>query len=189
MDNAEFVSHTEQIERLVERVSLLEDETARTTALELLQSVMDLHGAVISRIVEVLSESGESGHTSLAKLGSDPLICGLLVLYGAHPVALGDRVAQAVEKARAQVRKHGGAVELIALDDSVVRLKIESAGTGCHSSAEAIKETVEQAILELAPEITRVIAHGVAESGAGFVPLNMIQSAIKEDKKYEESTA
>ena len=84
--------------RLVQRVSALADEDARTTALELLQSMMDLHGAVVSRIVEVLDAS-EAGRTSLAKLGNDPLVCGLLVLYGVHPVALEERVARAVESA------------------------------------------------------------------------------------------
>ena len=81
------------------------DAGARTTSLELLQSVMDHHGAVVSRMVELLDAS-ETGRTSLAKLGSDPLVCGLLVLYGVHPVALSDRVARAVELAGPQLRKH-----------------------------------------------------------------------------------
>ncbi len=106
----------------------LRDEEARTTALELLQSMMDLHGAVISRIVEVLNSS-EAGRASLAKLGCDPLVCGLLVLYGVHPVALEDRVARAVESVRPQLRKHGGSAELIAIADDVVRVKIQSRDT------------------------------------------------------------
>src|ERR1700681_1444430 len=87
LGNREFQAHTERIERLVQQASGLADAGARTTSLELLQSVMDLHGAVVSRIVELL-DSSETGRASLARLGSDPLICGLLVLYGVHPVAL-----------------------------------------------------------------------------------------------------
>ncbi len=128
--NSEFQAHTERIEQLVQRVSGLVDEHARTTALELLQSMMDLHASVIARIVEVLNAS-EAGRASLAKLGSDPLVCGLLVLYGVHPVALEDRVARAVENVGPQLRKHSGSVELIAVADAVVRVKIQSSGHGC----------------------------------------------------------
>ena len=66
--SSEFQAHTERIEQLVQRVSALADEEARTTALELLQSMMDLHGTVVSRIVELLGAS-EAGRASLAKLG------------------------------------------------------------------------------------------------------------------------
>ena len=56
----------------MERVNDIADDDARTTALELMQSLMDLHGAGLSRIVEVLADSGESGRNSLAKLGAIP---------------------------------------------------------------------------------------------------------------------
>ena len=95
MNNNEFQARTEQIDRLVQRVTAFKDDDARTTSLELLQSMMDLHGAAMERVVELLAESGEAGRSSLAKLGNDPLICGLLVLYGIHPVALEERVSRA----------------------------------------------------------------------------------------------
>ncbi len=189
LDNREFQAHTEQIERMVQRVSELTDVDARATALELLQSMMDLHGAVLSRVVEVFS-SGEAGRASLAKLGSDPLICGMLVLYGIHPVPLEDRVKTAIEKAAPQLRKHGGSAELIGVSDSVVRVKIQSSGHGCGSSADALKGTLEQAILEAAPEVIELVVEGVPTPVAnGFVPLNLIQPAMKEENNYEESAA
>ncbi len=175
MNNAEFQAHTEEIEQLVERVGMLEDEHARNSALELLQSVMDLQGAVLSRIVEVLSASGEAGRNSLAKLGNDPLVCGQLVLFGIHPVALEDRVAKALESAAPQLRKQGGTVDLVSVDDAVVKVKIQGSGHGCGSSSDAIKAIVEQAIFEAAPEVIEVVADGAPSSAAGFVPLNMLQ--------------
>jgi Fe-S cluster biogenesis protein NfuA len=187
MNNSEFQAHTEQIDRLVQRVTELADQDARTTALELLQSLMDLHGAVVSRIVEVLSGAGEAGRSSLAKLSSDPLVCGLLVLYGVHPVALEDRVTHAIEKVRPQLHKQGGSVELIGVADAMVRVKIQSSGHGCGSSSDALKLTVEQAILEAAPEVVEIVAE--VPSASAFVPLNMIQPVSTEEKKYEESAA
>ncbi len=189
MNNNEFQERTEQIDRLVQRVTGFADDDARTTALELLQSMMDLHGAAMARIVEMLSDSGEAGRSSLTKLGNDPLICGLLVLYGIHPVALEERVSRAIERVRPQLQKHGGSVDLVEVADEAVRIKIESSGHGCGSSADTLKSTVEQAILEAAPEVVAITAEGAESGTPGFVPLNMIQPVTKEEMKYEKSTA
>lgn len=189
MNSGEFQKQTEQMERLVQRVTALADEDARSAALELLQSVMDLHGAVMSRIVEVLSDSGETGRSLLARLAGDPLICGLLVIYGIHPVPLEDRVAGAIEKVRPQIKKQGGDVELIGITDGVVQVKVEGgAEHGCGSSAAALKQAVEQSVLEAAPEVV-VVDEGTSASVSGFVPLHKIQPATREEKKYEESAA
>jgi Fe-S cluster biogenesis protein NfuA len=186
MNNSEFQAHTEQIERLVQRVAEVKDENARNAAIDLLQSLMDLHGAAMARIVELLSDSGDAGRSSLAKIGSDPLICGMLVLYGIHPVVLEDRVRRAIEEVRPKLQKHGGTVELIGIADAVVRVKIQSSGNGCSSSPEKLKLAVEQAILEAAPEV-KIVTDGVPDSA--FVPLTTLQSASKKDNLYEESTA
>ena len=189
MTNTEFQAHTERIEQLVEQVTALPDDDARTMALDLLQALMDLHGAGLSRVVEILGESGEAGRKSLGKLGGDPLVCGLMVLYGVHPQAVGDRVNSAIENVRPQVNKQGGTVELLEVSDSLVRVSIHSSGNGCHSSPDALKQLVEQAIREAAPEVIDVVVDGVASPTSGFVPLNMIQPVLKEEKHYEESPA
>jgi Fe-S cluster biogenesis protein NfuA len=186
MNNSEFQAHTQHIERLVQRVTELPEGDARNSALELLQSVMDLHGAVVSRMVEILSNS-DAGRGSLAKLAGDPLICGMLVLYGVHPVALEDRISGAIELVRPKLQKQAGTAELIGVADGVVRLRIQSSGHGCGSSPDALRKVVEQAILEAAPEVVEIVVEGA--SPATFVPVNMIQPAVKEGNKYEESAA
>jgi len=140
-----------------------------------MQSLMDLHGAAMARIVEVLRDSGDVGRNSLANLGSDPLLCGLMVLYGVHPLSLEDRVKRAIDKVRPQVQKQGGKVELLDLGDSLVRVSIHSSGNGCHSSPDALRSTVEQAIREAAPEVIDVVTEGVASAATAFIPVNMIQ--------------
>jgi Fe-S cluster biogenesis protein NfuA len=189
MNSNEFQEHTEQIERLVAQVSSLQDSEARTMALDLVQALMDLHGAGLSRIVELLGESGEAGRKSLTNLGADPVVCGLMVLYGIHPVELRDRVNAAIEKVRPHVHKQGGKVELLDVSDGLVRVSISSSSNGCHSSPDALKQIVEQAIREVAPEVIEVVAEGVASSSSAFLPINMIQPAVKEEKSYEESPA
>ena len=175
MTNGEFQAYAEKIERAVQAVNELGDSESRTCALELMQSLMDLHGAAMARLIEVLSETGDTGRNSLASLGADPLLCGLMVLYSVHPLSLEERVHRAVERVRPQVQKQGGKVELLDVSDSQVRVSISSTGNGCHSSPEALKAAVEQAIREAAPEVIDFVAEGVASSAAGFVSVNMIQ--------------
>ncbi len=189
MNNTEFQEKTGEIDRLVQRVTAFTDENARITSLDLLQSMMDLHGAAMSRLVELLSESGEAGRSALTNLGSDPLICGLLVLYGIHPVPLQERVSRAVDKVRPQLQKHGGSVEVIEVAEDTVRVNIQSSAQGCGSSPDAVKATVEQAILEAAPDVINIVIEGAESATSGFVPLNMIQPVTKEEMKYEKSTA
>lgn len=183
IDSNEFQACTERIEQLVQRVTALNDDEARTTALDLLQSLMDLQGAALSQIFEVLSDSGEAGQALVAKLGSDPLICGLLVLYGMHPVGLKDRVNRALEKARTQLRKQSATVELVSLAENRVQVKVQSSANGCGSSPEKLRFAIEQAIREAAPEIVEIVIDGVPDSISAFIPLNMIQPATTKEKQ------
>ena len=185
----EFQQRTERIEQLVQRINALPDEEARTAALELLQSVMDLHGSAFTRIVEVLTDAGDAGRSALAKLGGDPLICGLMVLYDVHPIPMQDRVTAAIEKLRPQLRKREASAELLGISNGVVEVEVHALGHGCHSSPDAVKQQVEQAILEAAPETSSILVHGISTSSEGFVPVNMLQPAAREGSDYEKSPA
>jgi len=186
MTNSEFQLHTGRVDELLHRVSALTDSEARTSALELVQAIMDLHGATVSRLVELLEDAGETGRNLLARLASDPMICGLLVLYGIHPVPLEQRVEGAVEKLIPQLRKSGTSVQVLGIKDGVVRLDLEKEAHGFRYSPEKIQATIEQAILEAAPEVVEILIGGLTSS---FVPIEMIQPAIKKGKTYEESAA
>jgi Fe-S cluster biogenesis protein NfuA len=184
MNNDQFLDYTKRVDELVQRVTALPDSEARTLAFELLQSVMDLHGVVVSRIIELLSSDSDAGRKSLAKLGEDPLVCGLLVLYGVHPAGAEDRIRRAIERLRPQLQKFEARVEFVGIAGGVVHLKVESEGHA--SSDEKLKSTIEQAVLEAAPEAIEVVTEGLRP--ASFVPANMIQPAIqKEERIYEES--
>jgi hypothetical protein len=185
MNNGEFQALTQKVDELVQRVTALPETEARTAALELLQSVMDLHGAGMSRIVELLSETGDAGRSSLDKIGADPMVGGLLVLYGIHPVPTEDRVRRAIEGLAPELKKQGVIATFLGFADDLVRLKVDTKAQ--LSSPEKLRTTIEQAILSAAPEISDIVIEGLAP--ANFVPLNMIQPAIKEPKLYEESPA
>jgi hypothetical protein len=56
----------------------------------------------------------------------------------------------------------------------MVTLRMDGKSEGCGSSASALKQAVEQAIYEAAPDISGIIMEGFVEKPstiAGFVPL------------------
>ena len=189
MEQREFQQRTQEIERLVQRVQSFEDENARATALELLRSLMDVHGTVLARVVELAVNGGEAGRALLAALCSDPLVSPMLVLYGVHPLDLETRVAGAIAKIAEDVQSRGGSVELLSISDTTVRVRLQLNGSACGSSADRVKGMVEQAICEAAPEVVAIQVEGVAAaSAAGFVPLNTLQPSMKENH-YEKPAA
>lgn len=184
MNNTELQSHSEQLERLVQRAKDLRDPEARSTALELLQSVMDLHGAVFTRMMEILLKAGEPEGAMIEALAADPVVSGMLVLYGLHPHDLERRVMKALDESGRHVHSRGGELTLVELRDSHLRLKLD---TGKHG--EVLRQAVEKAIIEAAPDLNQLTIEIEPAIHSGFVPLSAIRPVIREEKSYEKSAA
>ena len=132
-----------------------------------MQAVLDLHGAALEQLLGHLEQAGEPGRAILDACAQDEVVSGLLLLHGLHPLDLEARVWQALEGVRPYLRSHGGNVELLGVNDGVVRLRLEGSCHSCPSSAVTMKQTVEEAILVKAPEVTAV---EVEEAGGGAAP-------------------
>jgi Fe-S cluster biogenesis protein NfuA len=181
-NNKEFQQRTERIDALIKKVSELPDNTARATALELLQELMNMNAFVLNRMLDLTAQAGEPGDELIEKFATDPIISGLLVLYDLHPDDLETRIVRALDKVRPYLKSHGGDVELIGINESVVNLRLVGSCNGCAGSTATLKTAVEQAIFEAAPEIATVVADGTVQSASnetagGFVPLAKLQGA------------
>jgi Fe-S cluster biogenesis protein NfuA len=170
----EFQQRLQSIERLLGEVDAAADPSLRSTVKELVQLVMDLHGAGLERMLELTRAAGGGGAGLMEKFSGDDLVASLLVLYGLHPLSLEARVNQALEKARARLRPHQGEIELLSVQDGAVRLMLRANGHGCGSNAEALKEIVENAVYQAAPDVVALIVEGAGDK-QGFVPLEMLQ--------------
>jgi Fe-S cluster biogenesis protein NfuA len=73
---------------------------------------------------------------------------------------------QALDKVRPYLQSHGGNVSLLEIRDGAVRLKLEGSCHGCGSSAETLKQMIEQAIYDAAPDIMALEVQGVVEQQA-----------------------
>lgn len=178
----EFQQRLQSVERLLGTIESAADPNLRTNVKELVQLVMDLHGAGIERMLELIRATGEGGDGIIQKLGRDELVTSLLVLYNLHPVDLEARVTQALDKAGRRLRPLEGEVELLAIEDGAVRLRLHANGHGCGSTPQALKEIVEAAVWQAAPDVTAlkidVTGDGAGEK-QGFVPLEMLLGSVR----------
>jgi Fe-S cluster biogenesis protein NfuA len=170
----EVESQIESIDKMVRAFEEAKDPVLRANAKELVQALMALHGACLERMLEVVGQSGESGKSIIDTFARDGVVKSVLLLYGLHPVDIKSRILEALEKLRTSMRLHAGTVSFVGIDEAgLLTLRMEGKSEGWGSSASGLKQAVEQAIYEAAPDISGIIMEGLVEktSTAGFVPL------------------
>lgn len=174
----EVQSQLKSIEALVHRIENASDPALSATAKELVQVLMELHGAGLERMLEIVNQTTTSGPAVIEALGRDDLVRSLLLLYGLHPDSLEARITQALEKTRPYLKSHGGNVNLIAVDHAgAVTLRLEGNCHGCPSSSATMKLAVEEAIYDAAPDVTAIIVEGSSQDekpAVAFIPLSQL---------------
>jgi Fe-S cluster biogenesis protein NfuA len=161
-ERREFRLHTERVEKLVRRLDGAKDPELRAVALELVQCVMELHGAALDRMLGTIAQS-EAGETALDEALQDNLIASVLILHGLHPDSMETRVLRGLEKVRPYLHSHGGDVEFQGVADGIVRLKLLGSCGSCPSSSATLKNAVEEALYEAAPDIEKIVAENGTE--------------------------
>lgn len=157
----EFTRRSDRIEELVTRIENFGDPAIRAVSQELLQSVIELHGVALDRIMEAIATLPD-GNSALESIAEDQLVSSVLSLHGINPVRLETRVTAALEKVRPYLKSHGGDVQLVSVDsDGTVHVSLKGACGSCSSSSETMKSTVENAIYEVAPEVATVISEAM----------------------------
>lgn len=71
---------------------------------------------------------------------------------------LEQRVNEVIESVRPYIQGDGGDIELVAIDDGVVKVRLRGACVGCPHSARTLKMGVERHMRERVPEIKSVEA-------------------------------
>ncbi len=152
----------QRIEELIQRIELTPESELRSSTLELVQFLMELHGAALDRLMGIVADDA-SALRLMESFAQDELVASVLMVHGLHPVDLETRILQALDRARPILQSHGGNVELLGLDEGVVRLRLNGSCNGCASSATTLKHTIEQAIYDLAPDVVSINVEGQFE--------------------------
>jgi len=153
----------QRLESLLSDIDDRADPATKAQVREIVQSLMDFHGAALGKMVNAMASNQEQGPAILKKLAGDELVSSALLLYGLHPLDLDERVKNALEKVRPYLRSHGGGVDLLSIADGAVHLRMQGSCHGCPSSAITIKTAIETAIYEAAPDVAAIVVEGAAE--------------------------
>jgi len=157
----------DQIEALLTELRSVSDPVIQEKAEELVQVLVEVYGAGLGRIVEIVGADTSTGPAHMQRLADDEFVASLLILHGLHPVDTETRVQNALDKVRPYLGSHAGGCEFVGIDDSgVVHLRLEGSCHGCPSSTITVKMAIERAIEAAAPEITGIEVEGVAERPA-----------------------
>ena len=177
----DFRQDMQRIGGLVQEVESIADPAVRAATKNLVQLLMDLHGAALEKALEIISDAGEPGMSIIDRLGRDSLVSSVLILYGLHPEDIEARVVKAVERIRPQLRKQGCEVELLSVNDGAIRLSVETGSHTCGSTAKTVQSTLEEAMYNAAPDLTSLAVEGLAEKPAsGFVALDKLMGSNAE---------
>ncbi len=163
----------DRVQELAAQVDELPDARARGLAQELVATVIAMYGDGLRRIVEVIGEARATGEAILDELAQDGAVASLLLIHDLHPVALRERVLEALDTVRPYMESHGGDVELLGIEDGVARLALRGSCHGCAASRATLELAIKQALDEHAPDLAGLEVAGVAETppAANELPL------------------
>lgn len=157
------------VQELQEQLDAQPPGTTRDLASELVLAVVTMYGAGLERIVAGLHEAGDGGSIELAqRLGQDPIVATLLLIHDLHPVALEDRVIQALDSVRPYMESHGGDVELLSVQDGVARIHLRGSCSDCSASSVTLELAIKRALEEAAPDLAGLEVEGVAPQMPGL---------------------
>lgn len=185
------VPSTETLQSCGERIEQIVDASAaggpmaKDRAEELVRVVVDLYGSGLERILEITYDAGALDDALLEQLADDGLVASLLLVHGLHPYDIVERVERALDKVRPYMGSHGGDVDLVGVDtDGVVTLQMKGSCDGCPSSAVTLELAVETAIMEAAPEITKieVVEATAAPATPNLIPVSALSARLRQDE-------
>lgn len=157
LDAREFQARLQRLDALLNDAERWTDPAAQAHLREIVQAILDLHRAGLERMLDRLDAA------AIDACAGDDVAAGMLLLHGLHPLDLEARVHQALEEVRPALLRHGGDVELIDVQDGIVRLRLQGNCHGCPSSSVTMRQTVEEAIVGKAPDALAVEVEGMVE--------------------------
>ncbi len=167
------------------------DPATRASAEELVQTLLELHGTGVNRMMELVWASGTEGERLIQEtLPADTVVSHLLLLHGLHPLPIETRVQQALDTVRPYMESHGGNVELLSVVDGVVRVRLQGNCGSCPASSMTLKLAVEDAINEAAPDVVSVeeVRTEPGEGREGIDLLFDLQQSSTNGKAPEQAT-
>jgi len=132
------------------------DPAVAGRAEEVVGLLVDLYGEALTRVVDLVDETG-----LMERIIDDPLLASLLLLHGLHPEPVDARIERALDRIRPGLG--GKKLDVVRLeeDSGKLKLRLSSPLDGCPSTIGTVQQTIEDAVAEWAPEVTGVSIEGL----------------------------
>ncbi len=172
-----FQEKLRRLGALIGELDTAESSSAR--ARELIQLLIEVHGAALERMMEIVFESGAPGEKIIQKAGQDSMVRHLLLLHSLHPEDLETRILRALDTARQQLRKQNAEVDLVDMREGVVQVRIRISGHACGSTERTLKALLEEIIYDHAPDLASLEILGPGDEAApGFVSIESLLKKV-----------
>lgn len=158
----------EKIDEYVQALFNHSEPMVREATHQLLDGIDALHREAFGRIIAALAERPEVRE----RLIEDPVIQLVFELYGLWREDDSAMVTRALDSVRPYIESHGGEVEVLGIDDGVVRVRLAGACHGCSGSTNTLKRGIETALRENYDNFKEMIVEqSIADPKTGTISL------------------
>jgi hypothetical protein len=179
----EMQERVRRIEALVHQCDAIADHKLRHEVQELLQAVMELHGAALERLMTLVNDRETEVPGLINAFSEDELVGNLLLLHGLHPLDLQTRVERALAGIESILRGYGAHVEILGMPGGTIRLRVSGVTTA--AVARSARRAIEEALNVAAPDATSVAIMGLEQfTSPDFVALDQLRMASPPAPSY-----
>lgn len=140
----------ERVAALAEGVLNHPDDTVRRDVEEIIDWLDVFHREGVGRFVEMVRQW--RGEIFLEQASIDPIVGELLATYSlgvdVDKITIDRAVQGALDEVRPYVHSHGGDIEVLAIADGVVELRMHGSCNGCTAADDTVTSRIEVALRE-----------------------------------------
>lgn len=164
---------TNQLERIQELIDQLEghsDPEVRKMMSACLVEVLTLHGAAISRILEIVGDEKEGSHEIYERILDEADLRGVLLIHGLHPLDLETRLRLTLDRIRPEIQKQSGEIEVVTVRNGSVHLRVIATRKEGLARPVALEAALRKALSESCPDLVEIQVEGIPkrENGNGL---------------------
>ena len=153
-----------RIEALIEEIERFADPAAQAQAREIVHALLEFHGAALSNLVGHIEAAVGPGLGNSRSIRTRRAGVELVAALRAPPPGSPSESRPGSRSGCPQLHSHKGDVELLRIAEGVVRLRMQGSCNGCPSSSATLRQTIEAAIYNAAPDVLAIEVEGVMEA-------------------------
>lgn len=180
VDERRLEEESARIERLLGELQATAGPQVWPRVEELVRRLVGLYAAGLGRLLALAADAARSDADLASRLDADELLSSLLVLHGLHPRGTDERVRRALAELQPYLGSHAGGVEVVAIENGVVRLRLLGTCRGCPSSRSTVQDLIRASLEAAAPELAAIEVDGASEAALSLVPLGGVRGPRRE---------